>query len=318
VTWGFARVGLAPIAGLLLVVLLCKTLERFGLAPMHRGSSVEEVIIQHQRAAAAQASDANLLFVGDSTCLMDLDFSAIPAADLASQRPLNLGTLSILPLSAFADLVDGFARRNPGRPASVVLLISPSMLEHGSAGASPPDPVPREAGVRELTSLHVFRDLFQRLVPVALPGKYGRFYGFDLALDRFMSRHGGSAVDPGELVRATSNPPIETDESLREACALFRAKLPRHCKLLVGLAPVPREQFDRDFPARHQELSSELTSLLGADKALRLPASYPAALFASTTHLKAPARTLYTRHVWKEVVAALNNAGPPPGASESR
>jgi hypothetical protein len=309
-----ARVFAPPFLGLALVMLVGKTLEWTGRVPARRVSGIEDVVIQHQRAASLAHSNANLLFVGDSTCLMNLDLSAVPA-DQSGFQPLNLGMLSLLPLQSFAELVADFAQRNPERPACVVLLVSPIMLEQEPVALSPPgsSPDPPRTDVLELTGLRGLRDCVQAGLPVALPGRYGRFFGFDLALDQFMRRHQGSAVDPGELGRSGRNAhPIQIKQAFRDQCAAFRARLPRHCQLLVGLAPVPKEQVGDDFPRHYQELASELQTLLGAKKALQLPPTYPSILFASATHLKAEARAAYTKRVWKAVLAATRAADSPP------
>ncbi|MBI2929807.1 MAG: hypothetical protein HYY24_29460 [Verrucomicrobia bacterium] len=313
-----ARVFASPLLGFLLVVVLAKAIEWTGQIPTRRGSGIEDVILRHQRAAASAASNANLLFVGDSTCLMNLDLSAVPATESGLQ-PLNLGMLSMLPLPAFAELVAEFAQRNPGRLAYVVLLISPGMVEQEPVALSPAgsSSAPPRTGFLELTGLRRLRDLVQRCLPVVLPGRYGRFYGFDLGLDQFMHRHHGSAIDPGELSRVSRRPhPIEIKGSFREECAAFRAKLPRHCRFFVGLAPVPREESGGDFPLRHEQLTSELATLLGAEQALPLPASYPALLFASSTHLKAQARAAYTSQVWKAVLKAMQDSGSGTGSEQ--
>ncbi len=306
-----ARVFAPPLLGFLLVVVLGKAIEWTGHIPARRGFGIEDVILQHQRAASSEASNANLLFVGDSTCLMNLDLSAVPAAGSGIQ-PLNLGMLSMLPLPSFAELVAEFAQRNPGRPAYVVLLISPGMVEQEPVALSPASSssAPPRTSFLEIAGLRRLRDLIQGSLPVALPGRYGRFYGFDLGLDQFMRQHQGSAIDPGELSRTSKRPhPIEIKEAFREECAAFRAKLPQHCRLLVGLAPVPREESGGDFPLHHKQLTSELGTLLGTEQALQLPASYPALLFASSTHLKAQARAAYTRQVWKAVLKAVRGSG---------
>ena len=296
--WLFTRIFLSPVLGLAIVVLLCRSVAwSIGTQPA-LGLTTEAVVVQHQQAAAVKLSSADLLFIGDSTCLMNLDLSTIPSRF----HSLNLGTLSILPLPSFADLVAQFTQTNAGEPPCIVLLISPAMIEQESSRSRASAP---EAPL-ERSGLLVLRNWVQHLVPVPLPGKYGPFYGFNQGLERYMQKHRGSAVDPGTLGISTKRSSvIRIGASFREQCREFRRRLPPHKQLLVGLAPISREQVGSAFGPQHYALTCQLNDLVGGDHPLALPAIYPALFFASITHLKQEVRPAYTRTVWQAIESVL-------------
>src|SRR6185436_14472323 len=88
--------------------------------------NTDQTVVVHQVEASRQRTDAEIVMVGDSSCLMDVDARQLGTA--LGRRVLNLGTISHLDLAAHALLLGEFTRANPGRPRCVVLLMHPEAL----------------------------------------------------------------------------------------------------------------------------------------------------------------------------------------------
>ena len=100
---------------------------RFALLPAPRPTlDVDRTVLIHQADASRAPQDAEIVLLGDSSCLMDV---AAPLLTRRLGRPvLNLGTLSYLSLDAYALLLHNCAEANPGRLRAVVLLMHPEAL----------------------------------------------------------------------------------------------------------------------------------------------------------------------------------------------
>ncbi len=280
---------------------------RLGLLPAPRPAlDADRTIIIHQAEASRTPSGAELLLVGDSSCLMD-----VSAKDLSVRldRPvLNLGTVSYLDPAAYAVLLRQAAAANPGRLRTVILLMHPEALRR--VGSEP-----YHLGV--LTNFLAGRDHFRtetlagrisgalgvdifsgrvvsRLRPAPLNGAFGRRYGFTADLERFMAANQGSAVEP-DLFPLTGSAEYRLSPSLEKAAKEFKAALPPGTQLFVGLTPVPAGFAGADFTGQQRKLLKQWGDWLGADTLLdELPASLPDDQFARTTHLKPSAVPAYT------------------------
>lgn len=296
--------GLSPVLiGLAIIVLIGRTvLFTAGRAPK-REKNLEEIVVEHQFAAARSATGFNVLLVGDSSCLMDLDAKAMKEDQ---HRFLNLGMVSVLPLSSFGDIVHEYAARNPGQPETVVLLIHPEMMsiegDFSAVRLSEAKPFTAEEGSKRVRFLEwsgilpLQERTLERVLPQPLPGKYGEFYGFDRSLQNFLDENGGSAIDPGAgNVRTARYERFRITDVFRKEAAEFRERIPRNCELLIGLAPVPEGAAPENYDYDYVNLLSELSGLVDADGILRLPATLPNVFFATPTHLRAEGRAIFTR-----------------------
>ena len=90
----------------------------------------DRTILIHQVEASRARQEAEVVLIGDSSCLMDI--SARQLGQGLGRPVLKLGTLSYLDLNAYALLVREYARANPGRLREVVLLMHPEALRRAS------------------------------------------------------------------------------------------------------------------------------------------------------------------------------------------
>ena len=276
------------------------------LPPPRPTLDTDRTIIIHQAQTSRTPANAEVLLLGDSSCLMDV--SAKELSIRLGQPVLNLGTLSYLDPSAHARLLREFAAANPGRLRTVILLMHPEALRR--AGSEPyqlnvltnyldaRDHFRTESTAGQISCL-LGVDTFagrvlSRVRPAPLGGAYGRQYGFSDDLERLMAANRGSAVEP-DSVPLSGSAEYRLSPGLKTAAKEFRAAVPPGAKLVVGLTPVPAKFAGAAFPAQHRQLLQLWADWLGADALLDgLPATLPDEQFARTTHLKPSAVPSYT------------------------
>lgn len=296
-----------------------------GLLPRPRAAlDVDRTILVHQAEAARRPSAAKTVFIGDSSCLMNV------AADELGAEVLNLGTLSYLDLASYARLLREYLERNGGSVGRVVLLMHPAALRLGE----------RNEYFREVIDAHwEGRDLrhpgesllprwfgasrmrarvLNRVLPEPLPGAYGRFYGFSADLWRYLDAHQGSMIDPRvfDLATAQATTDFRLAPRFEAESRAFRQAIPSGVRLEVGLTPVPEGlvmpgQAEREVEMmgrvrsstaivvsqtaeRTWEILRQWGEWLQADRVLtNLPPTMPDRFFASPTHLNAGGRREY-------------------------
>lgn len=307
-TYDFQSVDLLRMLGLPLVPVLVFTGlmhcgARLNLLPRPRATlDVDRTILIHKAEASGSKSDAGVLLMGDSSCLMDV--SALQLGEQVGRPVLNLGTLSYLDLDAHATLLKRFVAANPDQLKAIVLLLHPEALRRPA-----PEPYHTKflqsflAGedyntlqnVSYWVGLEVFRGrLLSRALPTPLAGAYGRYYGFTFDLERYLTESKGSAVDPDPR-SFQGNPEYRLAPQLEARSRAFEAAIPPGVKLLAGITPAPAGFVDRTYPELYGQMLSQWREWLQADGALEeLPAVLPDELFAKTTHLNESGAQMYT------------------------
>ncbi|MBI3416048.1 MAG: hypothetical protein HY043_12180, partial [Verrucomicrobia bacterium] len=292
-------------AGLMLGVFAMFTgVMHFGatlrLLPLPRPTlDMDRTILIHQAEASRTAQDAEVILIGDSSCMMDVAASELGRA--LARPVLNLGTLSYLDLSAFAEMLRHYEAANPKRLRTVVLLCHPEFLrriqpvttqvrtlKNFYAGEDYHDPSTWRGQLNWWLGVDVFRGrILSRFVPVPLPRDFARFYGFsNWELVRYLSEHHGSAVDPRVFVPHTGqgNAEYRLAAKLESDSAAFRESMPEGVQLVVGITPAPASFVPPNHEQRQQQMLTEWSRWLRAGAALtKLPATLPDENFATTT-----------------------------------
>jgi hypothetical protein len=263
---------------------------------------VDRTIIIHKAEASRSRDTANVLLLGDSSCLIDV--SATQLSEAVGGPVLNLGTLSYLDLNAHATLLKRFVTATPGQLKAVVLLLHPDALRRHSAEEyhvavlenflAGEDHITKRNAAYWL-GLEFFRGrVLSRVLPAPLPKAYGRRYGFSSDLEAHLKRERGSAVDP-DPKDFQGNPEYRLAPQLEIQSRDFKAAVPAEVKLFVGITPVPNGFAPANHAELHREMLLQWSRWLGADAALTdLPATLPDELFAKTTHLNERGAVEYT------------------------
>ncbi len=318
----FAGLPLVPVA---LLAGILQVAAAFGWLPAPRPAlDMDRTILVHQAQACRLPQSAEVLFMGDSSCLIDV--SAPQLEKGLGLKVLNLGALSYLDLPAHASMLREFVLANPGRPRVVVLLLHPEALRLQETPRYYNESLRRLFDGREQCQtsdlngrldcwlgIESLRErLLPRLVPLPLPGAYGVRYGFTWDLWRFLTESQGGAVDPNRFDRqaASGNAEYRLAKRFELESRQFRAALPPGVRLVAGLTPAPASFVGPDHPATVQRLLQQWGGWLQADLLLtNLPASLPDDRFASVTHLNNLGAAEFSTRLTEELRAVC---GAPP------
>ena len=278
-------------------------------------SDTDRTILLHQAAASRSTHDADLLLIGDSSCLMDVSAPLLGPALPGGRRALNLGTLSYLDLTSYAAILRQHFAANPGRVRTVVLLMHPEALRRAApeehheeilgryyAGLDYCDPATPSL-VCWMGGVILKGRLLSRCLPVPLAGAYGQKYGFTAGLWDYLDRHQGSAIDPRKFEgsAAQGNAEYQLSPRLEHTSQAFRSAIPPGVRLHLGITPAPESFVRADYPQRHAEMLRQLGTWLRADATLaNLPATMPDERFASTTHLNEAGQRIFTEMLASE------------------
>lgn len=270
---------------------------------------VDGTVLTHQALASGRSNDCDTLLIGDSSCLMNVSAAALRERPGSGLRPLNLGTFMYVGFGGYAGMVARYHEANPGRARLVVLLVHPEMLRGVPpvssytrllsdlhAGTDPQATRSVRGQLCGFFGLNIFENRFLARCPRPLPGEFGRYYGFNLGLDRHMERAYGSAVDPHQYAPGPGqgNADYRLAPAIEPACAAFRAAMPPDAELVVGLTPVPESFASADHARRAADILLAWGAQLEAECLTNLPPTMPDSLFASTTHLNAVGAQLYS------------------------
>jgi hypothetical protein len=309
-----------PVFGLLLFALCVHLGAWLKLLPSPRPTlDLDRSILVH-KVEAARARSAEIVLIGDSSCLMN-----VLADDLGvrlGRSVLNLGTLSYLDLRAYAQLLQEHTRANSNQLRTVVLLMHPEALRRVDSEPyhaklfddvlAARDFCPPAARFENLTCWlgleSVRARLLARVVPAPLPDAYGHFYGFTADLERFMDEHDGSLIEP---VRKAfkGNAEYRLAATLDSQSRAFASTVPAGVKLVAGITPVPASFVGQDYSHQYGEMLTEWSRWLAAEP-LELPPTLPDASFGGVTHLTASGAREYTSALADRLAARLRASLP--------
>jgi hypothetical protein len=292
-----------PLVPLLAFAVFMHVGARLHLLPKPRPNlDVDRTILIQKVEASGSRSDAKVVLIGDSSCLMDV--SAPQLSGQLGQPVLNLGTLSYLDLEAHATLLKRFFAANPNQLKAVVLLLHPEGLRRPApepyhtkflqSFLAGEDHIVRQ-NVPHWVGLEIFRArLLSRVLPTPLGGAYGRFYGFSSDLEKYLTQNKGSAVDPDPR-SFQGNAEYRLAPQLETKSRTFKAALPPGVRLFVAITPAPAGFVNRNYAELHRQMLRQWRGWLEADVALEeLPAVLRDELFAKTTHLNEIGAETYT------------------------
>ena len=290
--------------------LLLQAGARFGGLPLPSPTlDADRTILVNKAVASRAPGDAEVVLIGDSSCMMNVSAHGLEEALPGRPQVLNLGTLSFLDLPTMATLVRGCVAANPRQLKTLVLLMHPEalrrlgpseyhveVLRHFLSGSDFCSPI----GFRPICWLgrEVFHGrIWSRFVPNPILGNLSVRYRFTSDLDWELRREAGSLIDPGvfDAGAARGSSEYRLANNLESACGIFKSAVPDGVRLVVGITPVPEGFVAPDFAATHARMLGQLARWLEADASLdSLPATLPDSAFASVTHLNEVARETYT------------------------
>lgn len=295
-----AGIMVLPVTMLFLFSAIMHVGAKINLLPRPRPSgNVEEAVVVHQ-IDAARKSTAEIVLVGDSSCLMNVDAQLL--SKTLGKPTLNLGTFTFLSLREYGDLLEEC--RTP--PRMIVLLLHPDSL--GKPWADP-----YYAGLfrsyregkdfaPDLLGVSIFRNrVAGKILPSAFRGSFGAEYGFSHLLEKRMTEQNGSLLDPVEEKVRKSESWFAAPE-FPEALATFRSRIGDNTLLTVGISPVAKPDGDLN------EMLNSIKEPLGNVLLLtNLPAVLPERSFGRRAHLNESARRSYTLKLADELRPLLSD-----------
>src|SRR5688500_17414493 len=92
---------------------------------------MDRTVLLHQAAAAQSAEAAEILLLGDSSCMMDLQAGPLSQALPGQPSVLNLGAVSYLELPVMGEFAAKLATQQGRPPRVIVLMMHPETLRQG-------------------------------------------------------------------------------------------------------------------------------------------------------------------------------------------
>ena len=298
-----------PLAPLILFAVAMQVGARSNVLPATRPAlDTERTWLIDQAEAARSPQDAEIILLGDSSCLMNV--SALQLGAALGRPALNLGTFSFLDVNSHAAMLREYSRANPGRLRSVLLLMHAETLRRLGAETYYADALESFWSGRDHTGgtawdtrlgkalgVDIFKGrLLARVQPQPLGGVYGRRYGFTHDLENYMTRHRGSIVDP-DPQPLTGSTEYRLAATLEKASKNFRAAVLPGVKLFVGITPAPERFAGSRYPTLRDTMLSQWSAWLAGVALTNLPPTMPDAVFVRTTHLNELAISNYTAAV---------------------
>ncbi len=313
-----ARTFGGPLAVVLLISLGFRLGAWLGFLPPPRPMlDADRTVIIHQADASRKPSQAKVLLIGDSSCMMNVDAARL--SELLGVDVLNLGSVRVLGLKAYSTLLANHLKFN--QPEKIVLLVNPNFVRKNSpsrihvdafnhylAGRDYYYGTTKVWDLRRILGVHIVEGRLISRLPLPLPKQFGDFYGFTTELYRYMEEHRGSAVDPRILneksLRGSSD--YWVDSSYLEESAVFSASIPSATQLFVGLTPLPESFSNEEFRAfQYQSLLRDWSAAFPAAVPMNgLPPTLPDGCFATKTHLSPPAVGSFTERLHRELLSA--------------
>ena len=309
-----------PLAGLCAVSLSLWASTWSDFLPSPRATwDMDRTILATKTDMARETPTADLVLIGDSSCMMNINTELLQAElDLSI---LNLGTLSFLDLPSIYEFLQELPPSSGSIPKAVVWLTHPEFLRRHS-----PSPIHVEwlNSYREgadfsyrsgtqvslpfILGSHLAEGRILAWLPRPLSGAFRNQYGFNLNLEAYLRNHHGAAIDPRELsdedLRGSTD--YRLSKTNREAAQDIANSWNRESVVIVGLTPVPESFGGRRINSIYDEMLNTWKESLSADHALsELPATYQDAYFATKTHLNREGARIFTSTLAEALTSIL-------------
>jgi hypothetical protein len=295
------------------------------LPPAAAALDPNSTVLAHQARAACSKHSAQVLLIGDSTCLVGVDAAALSRELPANTVVLNLALLSWFDLRDYGELAAQFVKNHPGQVRAIVLLVTPEKLGMSrNEGQEQFWQEIRQKAQRQGSGhenieasdrfgLRALREnLLGYLLATPLHGSSAgaAYFGFSSEVDAYMSVHQGTSLDLGELVRpkVTSKRAWQFAPDLQRQSEALRAQVPPGVKFIAGFTPIARAYSQATDRQRALEALHQWNRWLGADVLLtNLPITLPDVLFSSKAHLNESGQQRFTKVLAERLTVALGD-----------
>jgi hypothetical protein len=272
-------------------------------------TGIESTVVAEQMARARSLGDVDILTIGDSSALMDVDQRQLRAA-LGGTRAESLATVGWVGPAGYGQLLDRF-RDGGGRASTVLVLMHGATLkvEERTYSETGMEAAVLERSARPDRLLLARERLWQAwstdAIDFPLPGVYGHVYGGARLLARALHEGAGSLIDPNAPLDGGGLEPFRyalSDAFAKRLPALGAALRRGSWNVVCAVTPIPASMEDDESRRTRQRVVRTLVEALGC-RALELPSQLPDRWFATTTHLSVAGRGEYTRQLARTLSA---------------
>lgn len=295
------------------LMILVWALVRSGLLPEEAYlSNPDSAIISTKALLASRSPGKPIAFVGDSSCLINID---IPTLKNHGIDAVNLGTLSYLSIDSFGRLAHRFCEGKPS--PEIILVVHPECLrlaessaEHRaileSAMSIQGSPVEGLNGNRfQRETFDGLRNRFlDRWIPTPLRGRMGSRYGFTGDLRSRLLATGGTmeetaTFDPGSPHGSAE---YRLAPRIRGECEAFRALLPKGVRVRLIVSPIPQSHALKSHQGTVSQIQKNVGSWLDAGSpGFSMPTVLPDSEFGTVTHLLPHSSKTYSESLARQM-----------------
>lgn len=265
-----------------------------------RTNNLGLLLVNEQIKRAKNLSYANIVIVGDSSGLMNID--ALKLEKHLNVRVENLSTMQITGPHSYGLLLKQVASRAAGKLRLVLLVLHPDSVDLNEkvlSEANYENYITEMKGPIVLANNYyskVRQDLLSHVVDLQImPGAYGNFYGSADNVLTFMNKNRGSLIDPNFMT-------VPTQQKIGgKISAAFAWRWQKLGKILQGLeyplafimSPVEQNRYNQRII---KKLKQNLIENLRVSQlyTLNLPEAFTTSHFATATHLNRIQRSAYS------------------------
>ncbi|MDX2287566.1 MAG: hypothetical protein NW217_01915 [Hyphomicrobiaceae bacterium] len=279
------------------------------------------VVIYEQILRAQSLPDQDILFIGDSSCLMGIHVERLAARLPGTPRVASLCSIAYLGPTGYARMLRTFLVERKKHAGRIVVVIHPDQVRRRKAwdawvrfvdSGGQASPEQQQAPLALMTRM-VEQYALDHVLSLPMKGTYGLYYG---PLQRFrdeVTTHGvasapaplGPRANAADLGDAGSQPKHCRENFRHPPTALYFAALDDLRALvaqvgaerfLVLFTPVPSNCLDPEIEANWARMKPDLVTRLGLapEQVIDMPVTYPLDVFESLTHLDRNGRLIYT------------------------
>ena len=264
---------------------------------------IDRVVITSKIDLSKNLDPPDIIFLGDSSCLMNIDTKYI--SKKTNLNAFNLGTLSFLNINTYPKLINNLYENNK-LPKIIFLIVHPELLRKASYSDNHMNIFNsynnkinsnnHENFLDDFLSINIFKNRIYSRIPIPLNNnEFRNYYGFTTTMNDFISDNYGSAVDPRKLNLNDShgNTLYKISSNNLNMMKDLSINLPSSIKLFLCLSPVPEELTGNNYSNLIDEMYNEIDSNIENITLIRGPYTYKGDLFSTKTHLNEKIRKAY-------------------------
>jgi hypothetical protein len=277
--------------------------------PTYKPPSYDYIIVDGQLERSYTLPSTDILFIGDSSCLMGIDVKLLNRM-LQGIKSENLCNIGYVGPEGYAQMLINYFTSGHIAKNIIVMLHGVQMKRHPSWEGW------AKYIISNKKSLHINRsfisgaqlkimEIFGGNVFIPLPGLYGKYYGSETNFMRHVKNStiidpGGGRCDDsavGTLFHYEINEAFQIAlMRMRKVLSLFKSRV------YLIVSPVPNPQTNKSTQEERENAIIKVAKILGIpdQRIIDMPGSLPCNLFSSTTHLAAHGRLLYTEMLAKK------------------